>query len=188
MRIASTSVTIALTFFCTLSSLACFNFHRTLSEKFSKIAERNLAGTARQVRKIVVVRDQSKKRQIQANAKRGIVVSSNRPASGKKAERGAIRKQVGGRGGSRVGGRGGGRVTGRGGNASRGRGGAGRGRGGRGKAGQKSNDSTPKSQGDLDLEMDTCTFFFFSFFVSSLFILLFIHLILNHSNRLVCCW
>mmetsp|Transcript_24247 Transcript_24247/g.24865 ORF Transcript_24247/g.24865 Transcript_24247/m.24865 type:complete len:175 (+) Transcript_24247:42-566(+) len=128
------------------------NKPKTLSEKFSKIAERNLAGTTRQARKIVVVRDQSKKRQVQANAKRGIV-ASNRPtnSAGKRNDKVSGRKQSG-------------RGNGRG--IRGGRGGAGRGSGGRGAKGKtgpkknnnNNNNSAPKSQSELDLEMDSYWF------------------------------
>jgi hypothetical protein len=126
----------------------------TLSEKFSKIAARNIAGTARQTRKIVVVREHANKRTTQVNARRGIAPANRQTANGANKRPVAQNQAKGGRGG-------------------RGRGG----RGGRGRGAPRSiaifsflmlgnndrrnnKDKEPsKSQTDLDLEMDSCTFF-----------------------------
>lgn len=103
----------------------------TLSEKFSKIAARNIGESGRQTRKIVVVRQQTNKRSVQANAKRGLN-QNNRPQN-KGPEKKPV-KQIG------RGGRG----------PSRGRG---RGRG-RGKPQSDRKDAAP-SQSVLDMELDS---------------------------------
>lgn len=122
---------------------------RTLSEKFSKIAAQNINVNARQTRKIVVVRGQANRRAAQANAKRGISTVNRQDSRRTGAQKRPPMKNQ-----SRP--------------AVRGKGRGGKGciyfvdnnewSGNSGRRNKDNNKASPKSQSELDLELDTCKF------------------------------